>query len=191
MLSKAALVHCNRGYKNKDVGMNWKRRTIKRTFLCCDYYTWLVISSSFFLLTPTLCVFLEVASELFFKKVAYFLKNFQIVPVERCEACSGKKLAICIFSLQTKNVFWILDFPLSFQWQREKKGIGMANDRGQEEERGRTLEEVTVNRTGKRLVEGMGRAAVVGFHVHQCHPSVTPPAVPGWCWDQLGDNQLV
>lgn len=138
-----------------------------------------------------MCFLKWLQSFFFLKKVAYFLKNFQIVPVERCEACSGKKLAICIFSLQTKNIFWILDFPLSFQWQREKKGVGMANDRGQEEERGRTLEEVTVNRTGKRLVEGMGRAAVVGFHMHQCHPSVTPPAVPGWCWDQLGDNQLV
>lgn len=112
------------------------------------------------------------------------------MPVEKYKACSCKKLAIWIFfttKLKTSFEFWIS--PVSFQWQREKKRVGMANDRGQEEERGRTLGKVTVGRTRRRLVEGVGRATVVGFHVRPCHPRVTPPTVPGCCWDQLGDNQ--
>jgi len=55
--------------------MDQKRRTIKHTFLRCDYYTWLII---FFPLITFNLMFLvsEVASELLFKDSGSFLKSF-------------------------------------------------------------------------------------------------------------------
>lgn len=59
--------------KNEDVRMNQKRRTIKRTFLCCDSYTRLIIFFPLLSLPSTLCFCsLKWLQSFFLKTVAPF-----------------------------------------------------------------------------------------------------------------------
>lgn len=77
-------------------------------------------------------LFSEVASELLLRESGTFKNNFKVVPVEKYEACSCKKLTICMFSLN--NWSKVLNFRFS-------PLLSMPNNKWLiKEERGRSLE---------------------------------------------------
>lgn len=102
-------------------GSNKTGDIFKHIFLCCDYYTWLIVilPSPLVTFSPVL-LFSEVASELLLRDSGTFKNNFKVFPVEKNESCPCKKLTICMFSLQHCNCDLNFGFSLLFSMPNNK-----------------------------------------------------------------------